>query len=109
LNRETAIKNRILIELGRDPRVLAWNSPCGVFRAFDDPARVVRIGPAGRADLQGVVDGRALAIEVKTSTGRLRKEQEAWRDAFISRGGVWLLCRDAGEVSDQLREALSAH
>lgn len=98
MNRETAIKNEILLELSRHPQALVWNSPCGTFRSMTDPSRVIRIGPPGRADLIGVIGGRAVAIEVKTSTGRLRVEQERWRDAFQARGGIWVLARSVDDA-----------
>lgn len=105
MQKETAIKNAILLALGDREDVLAWNAPVGTFRAFDDPSRVVRVGPAGRADIIGVVAGRALAIEVKTPTGRLRPDQERWRDEFEKVGGLWVLARSPEEALDALRRA----
>jgi hypothetical protein len=102
LNRETAIKSSILLALGGMDGVLAWNAPCGVFRAFDAPERVVRIGPPGRADLLGVMAGRAIAVEVKAPGGRLRPDQERWRDAFVAHGGLWVLAHSEAEAMEGL-------
>lgn len=103
MQKETAIKNAILLALGDREDALAWNAPVGTFRAFDDPSRVIRIGPVGRADIIGVVAGRALAIEVKTATGRLHADQQRWREAFEKVGGLWVLARSPEEAMDALR------
>jgi hypothetical protein len=107
MQREGAIKNSILLALGEQGDVLAWNAPCGVFRSFDDPQRIVRVGPPGRADILGVCNGRAIAIEVKTATGRLRPDQERWRDAFTQRGGVWVLARSAEDAMEAVMQCKS--
>jgi hypothetical protein len=53
----------------------------------------------GSADLVGIATGgRFLAIEVKTSEGRLRVEQRAWLRVVEARGGIALVCRSAEEA-----------
>lgn len=55
-----------------------------------DSERKVRYGLGiGSADLVGLVigSGRVFALEVKTSTGRLTKEQTLWLRALRSLGG----------------------
>jgi hypothetical protein len=42
--------------------------------------------------------GRAIAIEVKSPTGRQSERQRRWQAAHEAAGGVYLLCRDAGET-----------
>lgn len=75
MNRETAIKNQILIGLGSRPDVLIWNSPCGKFftrqeikRWLKDEYRIdaservlsklrpVAIGYPGQADTMAIVE-----------------------------------------------------
>lgn len=41
---------------------------------------------------------RMFAIEVKTEEGRLRPEQEQWRDVFIRAGGLYVLARRVEDV-----------
>ena len=54
---------------------------------------MVRAGIAGVADLLVVYDGRAIAIEVKTPTGRLSRAQHKWRDAWRKAGGEYYVAR----------------
>jgi len=42
---------------------------------------------------------RMFAIEVKTEDGRLRPEQEQWRDVFIEAGGLYVLARDVKDIA----------
>ena len=59
----------------------------------------------GFADLIVISGGRVLFLEVKSSTGRLRKSQEVFRDTVCSQGFGWALVRS---VDDALG-ALSGH
>lgn len=43
---------------------------------------------------------RSFAIEVKTEDGRLRPDQEQWRDHFIAGGGLYVLARSPADVRD---------
>jgi hypothetical protein len=56
---------------------------------------------AGFADLMILCDGRALFLELKAPKGRLRPDQEAFRDAVLAQGFGWALVRG-------LDDALSA-
>jgi hypothetical protein len=43
----------------------------------------------GGSDIIGIApDGRFLAVEVKTTTGRLRPEQQRFIDAVNAKGGI---------------------
>ncbi len=48
---------------------------------------------AGFADLMVISDGRVLFLELKAPKGRLRPEQEAFRDAVRTQGFGWALVR----------------
>ncbi len=39
-----------------------------------------------------------MGIEVKTGSGRLRKEQEAFRDMILRFGGIYILARSLADV-----------
>ena len=57
--------------------------------------RHVRFGTPGAPDIRLTVAGLAVAIEVKSPTGRQSDDQRRWQSAHEAAGGVYLLCRDA--------------
>lgn len=66
---------------------LIWRNDTGAYRAEGN--RLVRYGLCkGSADLIGVApDGRFLAVECKTATGRTTLEQDKFIAAVIAKGG----------------------
>ena len=57
---------------------------------------------SGISDIIGIAfDGRALAVECKSDTGRLSRQQEIFKAAWIARGGLYVLARGI----DDLKEA----
>lgn len=78
MNRETALMREIRAALNATGRCRVVRYSVGY-----DATNKVRYGNPGWPDLIGVLrSGRAFMVEVKTSTGRLRPEQEAfWRAA----------------------------
>jgi len=79
----------------------------GMFRQMDPPHRPIRIGRNGFADeMACLADGRYLGAEVKFSeTDKLSEDQEKYRDAVLSRGGVWVLAdfRDGRDGLEGIR------
>lgn len=61
----------------------------------------------GGADLIGLVrgTGRFFALEVKTQTGRLSREQCCWRDAVVSAGGFYACVRSVDDALTALERA----
>jgi len=57
----------------------------------------------GVADIIGVHNGRAYAIEVKSDTGRMSGDQTYFMDNWQSAGGVYVLARS---VEDLISEGL---
>lgn len=49
-------------------------------------------------DMVGKTFARFLAIECKTSTGRLTSEQRQFLDLVEQHGGIGVMVRDAGEI-----------
>jgi hypothetical protein len=110
MNRETAIQNAILIELSKNG-VLAWRNHVGKFRALDDPQRLISVGVPGMADIiacvplvitqemVGLTIGAAVGIEVKTKTGKQRREQQLWEMALTRHGGVYTVLREPNSVA----------
>jgi hypothetical protein len=111
-NHETKIQNNALLAVGQLPDVLAMRMQSGVFRAYDDPSKIVRVGQPGladtmlivateiTADMVGKTIGVAVAAEIKTNQGRQSDKQKLWQAAFEKRGGVYALVRSPAEMID---------
>lgn len=121
-NRETReAQNPALLAVGARPDVLVWRQQSGVFRSYNDPQRVVRIGVPGIADSLAVVAvtitpdmvgktiGVAVAPEFKTTTGKQRPEQAAWEQAFRKRGGIYRLIRSAADMLQLVQDVQRGH
>jgi hypothetical protein len=59
---------------------------------------------AGFADLIVISGGRALFLEVKSQTGRLRKSQEVFRDTVCAQGFSWALVRSVDDALGALAD-----
>jgi hypothetical protein len=66
------------------------------------------VGGPGGADLIGILDGRPLAMEVKTPTGRQSKEQRMFQQLWETRGGVYLMPRSVDEAVAMISAAREA-
>jgi hypothetical protein len=58
----------------------------------------------GTADLIGVWSGTPLAIEVKTPTGKVSKEQREWGEAWEKAGGYYVVARTLDDVHTFIRK-----
>ena len=58
----------------------------------------------GFADLIVISGGRALFLEVKSQTGRLRKSQEGFRDTVCAQGFGWALVRSVDDALGALAD-----
>jgi hypothetical protein len=90
---EAEILKAIMQLLKRHPRVAqCWRINSGTFaeRNRDGSTRYIRANTQkGMSDIMGVLrDGRTLAIEVKSRTGRMRPGQEEFLATIRSAGGV---------------------
>ena len=110
-NAETELQQRIRLALGTSPNLRIFRNQVG---SLPDPrtGRLVTFGLArGSADLIGwrtvtitpEMVGTQLAvftsIEVKTPTGRVRPEQQAWLGAVQSAGGIAGIARSVADAS----------
>lgn len=105
------VQNPALLAASAVSGVLAFRQQSGVFRAMDDPSRVVRVGLPGMADaglivaveitqaMVGRVIGASVQAEYKTATGRQRADQITWEAAVRRAGGVYELVRSADEMT----------
>ena len=97
----------ILLRYGTDPRVWVWRNATGNLPWGD--GRRLSYGLIGSADILGALvgSGRMVAIEVKSPTGRLRPEQEAFKRVFTAAGGLYCLARSVADVENAIVLALA--
>jgi len=109
-NAETTLQQQIRLAVGIHPDARLYRNQVG---SLPDPrtGRLVTFGLArGSADLIGwrtvtitqAMVGTRLAIftsiEVKTPTGRIRPEQQAWLDAVTQAGGLAGIARSVDDA-----------
>jgi len=109
-NAETTLQQQIRLALGTNPNARIFRNQVG---SLPDPrtGRLVTFGLAkGSADLIGwrtitvtpAMVGTRLAIftsiEVKTPTGRVRPEQQAWLEAVQQAGGIAIIARSVPDA-----------
>ena len=58
----------------------------------------------GFADVMILCDGRVLFLELKAPKGRLRPDQEAFRDAVLAQGFSWALVRSLDDALGALAD-----
>jgi hypothetical protein len=107
---EAEILRAIIQLLHRHPRVAqCWRQNSGTFqeRNRDGSTRYIRANTArGMSDIMGVLkDGRTLAIEVKSRTGRMRPGQEEFLQTIRQAGGVAGVCRSVDDAQRLLGDA----
>ena len=100
---ESEILRAILAMLRRHPKVaLCWRQNSGTFaeRNRDGTTRYIRANTQrGMSDIMGaLMDGRTLAIEVKSRTGRMRPGQEEFLATIRQAGGVAGVCRSVEDA-----------
>ena len=115
-NEETTLQQQIRLALGTRPDARLFRNQVG---SLPDPrtGRLVTFGLAkGSADLIGWrtvtitpdMVGQRLAvftsIEVKTPTGRIRPEQQAWLGVVRGAGGIAGVARSVGDAVSLLKK-----
>jgi len=82
---------------------LIWRNNCGVLK--NEAGIPIRFGLCvGSSDLIGITpDGRFLAVEIKTKTGRVRPEQQQFIDAIRRKGGIAGIARSVDDAIALLR------
>ena len=107
---ESQILKAIMSLLKRHPRVAqVWRQNSGTFqeRNRDGSVRYIRANTQkGMSDIMGILkDGRTLAIEVKSRTGRMRPGQEEFLQTIRQAGGVAGVCRSVDDAVALLEAA----
>ena len=107
---EADILRAIMALLRHHPKVAShWRQNSGTFqeRNRDGSVRYIRANTQkGMSDIMGVLkDGRTLAIEVKSRTGRMRPGQEEFLATIRQAGGVAGVCRSVDDAVRLLGDA----
>ena|SRR5690554_763162 len=117
MNKETKIQRLIMLALSEAGCTVWRNETAGawigkqIHRAGDQvtltDARMMKFGLCvGSSDIVGIApDGRFLAIEVKTPTGRPTKEQLRFIEAVRNAGGIAGIARSPQEALDLIRHS----
>lgn len=107
---ERDVLQEIRLELGREPDLTLWRNSTGVtveLGAAGD-RRTIRYGLAvGSSDLIGILapSGRLVALEIKSSTGRVTSEQVQFLEVVRRRGGFGAVVRSVDEARAALERA----
>ena len=107
---EAEILRAIIQLLHRHPRVAqCWRQNSGTFQERNryGSTRYIRANTQkGMSDIMGILkDGRTLAIEVKSRTGRMRPGQEEFLQTIRQAGGVAGVCRSVEDAQRLLGDA----
>lgn len=98
---ETDIQADILVAISGLPHSLWWRNNTG--RLPTATGRWVSFGVLGSPDICGILNGRFVGIEVKTSRGRQRISQRRFQAACERAGGLYVVARTVGEALDAIR------
>jgi hypothetical protein len=97
---------RSILEYLAIRQVFAWRMNTGAGKLIDGArhtSRFVRFGFPGCSDIIGILDdGRWLAIEVKSPTGKATQEQLIFLAEIAKRGGVAFIARGIEDVDRHL-------
>lgn len=104
--RESCIQARILAALSREfhPRGIFWRQNAGKIKS--ERGQWVILGPPGIADIVGIIDGRAVFIEVKTARGNQRDAQKKFQKAAEKAGGIYIIARSSEEAISQTKDKI---
>jgi VRR-NUC domain len=111
---ESALVASIRLALGRDSRVVLWRNNTGsALQDFGSGGmRPLKYGLCvGSSDLIGIVapHGRLIALEVKTASGRVTREQQQFLTLVERMGGVARVVRSVDEAVRAVDDAQVAH
>lgn len=95
---ESQLQDAIRLELGRDPDLVLWRNNVGMAWMRNGAPVRFGVGGSGAADLVGLYRGRFVALEIKTSVGRLSPEQKTFRQLVERKGGIYVVLRSVDEA-----------
>lgn len=96
---EAQLMQAIRLALGLEPRTCIFRNNVGT-ATMPGAQRPVAFGVGGKggSDLVGVCDGRFIALEVKTETGRVTVEQLAFLECIRGAGGFGAIVRSVADA-----------
>lgn len=94
---ESQLQDRIRLALGAVPGLVLFRNNVGVAELRGHTVRFGVGGPGG-ADLIGIWNGRFVAIEIKTPTGRQSADQIKFQALVESKGGEYVILRSVDEA-----------
>lgn len=99
--REAEIQDAVRLALDSTPGLVLWRNNIGV---ADRNGRMIRFGVGGKggADLIGMLNGRFVAIEIKTAAGKQTAEQRTFQQLVERCGGIYVVLRSAEEARQWL-------
>jgi hypothetical protein len=120
-NAHTNLVRAALVALS-DAGHMAWDNQTGsgwvgkfitrtaTGRTIIDRARPISFGLPGSADIIGTLhpNGRALAAEAKTGTGRQRANQKNFQIAWEKRGGIYVVFHSVDELLGMICDRIAA-
>ena len=107
---EAQIQKEILKWLSCLPKseVFAWRNYVGpIVRGSGDSKFYTKNPCPGRPDIEVVIYGRYVGLEVKTKKGKLRPEQITFKESIEKVGGIYFVVRsldDAIKAIEMVRE-----
>lgn len=94
---EKYLQNNIIDFLNTNTGGMFWQNDAVGIRGRK---RQNRFRPNGQADVLGVLDGHAIAIEVKTAKGKLSAGQIEFGEKFRRSGGSYYVIRSLEDLSE---------
>lgn len=100
LREHQELVDAILLALSATRKCRAWKQVNGLFRAFDDPEQVIRVGLVGSADVTGFRfgDGKRFELEAKTGEATQTKEQKNFQKVVLAGNAIYAVCRTTEEA-----------
>jgi hypothetical protein len=110
-----------MLEKTIENQILNFLKGCGIFcwkvdrvGTFDPKKRIFRTNKnphklKGVSDIMAIIDGRMIAIEVKSMTGSLTEEQRLFLSAINNNGGLGFVSRSAISTAKELIKHFPTH
>lgn len=97
-----SLLNRVKLYVSDFGRIWSQDTP-GL--AYTPDGTPFKAGMKGASDLVGLLrpNGQLIAVEIKTGTGKLTKEQRAFGSMIENQGGIFVCARSVDDVANRLR------
>lgn len=99
---ESLLQDHIRLALGNIPGLVLWRNNCGTAEVRGYRIKFGVANPGG-ADLIGLWNGRFVAVEIKTPTGRQSPDQVRFQQLVESKGGEYVILRSVEDAMAWVR------